>query len=138
MDNKCLNCSEHKRCKDSYKSWIFFIIGLIATAAIRVVTVLMHINPLYGKTAWYIGVGGFFLFFLYRYNIIKSRSDLILKNKLVDKIQQRDQLSASDYELLEGVMCSLNSKKERINFMFIFVLSAITLLIALYIDIFLA
>ena len=136
METKCINCSENKRCRDSYKSWLFFIIGLIATAAIRVVTVLMHINPVYGKIAWYIGVGGFFFFFLYRYNIIKTRTDLIRRNKLAEKIQQHEQLSATDYNLLEGILCSLNSKKERINFMFIFVLSAITLLIALYIDIF--
>ena len=137
MKEKCMNCSENKRCRESYISWVFFIIGLIATAAIRVVTVLMHIDPLYGKLAWYTGVGGFFLFFLYRYNIIKTRSDLILRNKLTEKIEQHQQLSADDYNVLEGIMCSLNSKKERINFMFIFVLSAITLLIALYIDIFL-
>ncbi len=48
-DKICLNCSQRKNCGDSFVSWIFFIIGLIATVAIRVVTVLMDINPLLGR-----------------------------------------------------------------------------------------
>jgi len=41
----------------------FFILGLIATISIRIVTVLMQLNPVYGKVAWYMGVGFFnFLF----------------------------------------------------------------------------
>ena len=37
----------------------YFIIGIIATVAIRVVTVLTHLDPIYAKVAWYIGVGSF-------------------------------------------------------------------------------
>ena len=76
-DKKCINCPEYSRCRDTYVSWIFFVIGLIATIAIRVVTVLIHINPLYGKTAWYIGVSGFLLFFIYKFNVNQARSKLI-------------------------------------------------------------
>ena len=43
---------------------VIAIIGIIATIAIRIVTVLMHWNPFYGKLAWYIGVGGFIIFLL--------------------------------------------------------------------------
>lgn len=68
-NTKCLNCVEYKRCRDSYVSWIFFAIGLVATIAMRVVTVLIHMSPLYGKIAWYIGVGGFFVFFIYKFRI---------------------------------------------------------------------
>ena len=117
-------------------SWIFFIIGLMATIAIRVVTVLMHLNPVYGKISWYIGVGGFFIFFLYKFNVTQTRSKLIEKQNIVDKINQKKELTEDDYKLISGILCSLSSKKERINYFFIFGLSAVALIIALYIDFF--
>ena len=83
---KCLNCEEKKNCQDSSVSWIFFIIGIIATIAIRVVTVLMHLNPIYGKTAWYVGVGGFFIFFVYRFRIAQSRVHLIREKELLQNL----------------------------------------------------
>lgn len=135
MENKrCINCVEHKRCKDSYTSWLFFIIGLIATIAIRIVTVLIHVNPIYGKAAWYIGVGGFFLFFVYKFKINQTRSRLIRQRGLMDKINQGKQLTEEDYNLLGAILCALSSNKERINYLFIFAFSAVALLLAIYMD----
>ena len=131
---KCIHCGEQKRCRDSSASWIFFIIGLLATIALRVVTVLMHINPIYGKIAWYVGVGGFFLFFLYKFSISKSRIRLIQKERLIDKMNQEEQLSKNDYKIMSEILCALNSEKERINYFFIFGLSALALIIAAYVD----
>lgn len=135
MNNaKCLNCIERERCRDSYVSWIFFIVGLIATVAMRIVTVLMHMKPFYGKIAWYVGVGGFFLFFIYKFKVSQARSKLIRKQDIVSKINQNKQLVEKDYEVISGILCALSSKKERINYFFIFALSAVTLTIAIYID----
>lgn len=137
MENKkCLTCIEYKRCRDSYVSWIFFILGLVATIAIRVVTVLTHINPVYGKTAWYIGVGGFFLFFVYKFRVAQARSRAITQRNLVDRIAQKGQLTDDDYSLISAILCSLSSRKEKINYVFIFGLSAIAILLAVYIDFF--
>lgn len=132
----CIDCPEYKRCRDSYTSWIFFIIGLIATIAIRIVIILMPMNPVYGKAAWYVGVGGFFIFFLYKYRIIQSRTAIIRQNELVNKIKHQGQLSKEDYNVIGLILCSLSSKKEKINYIFIFGLSAAAIVIALYIDIF--
>ena len=131
---KCENCIEYKRCKDSFASWIFFAIGLIATIAIRAVTILVNIRPIYGKIAWYIGVGGFVLFFIYKFRINQTRTRLIEKHNLVHKISQKNQLTDQDYELVSGILCSLRSKKETINYIFIFGLSALALALALYLD----
>lgn len=133
-DKKCVSCIEYKRCKDSYTSWIFFIIGIIATIAIRVVTVLVHLNPIYGKIAWYIGVGGFLLFFIYKYRVNQIRSRLILQKKLTEKINQNKPLDSEDYNLLGAILCALTSKKESINYIFIFGLSALALILAIYMD----
>ncbi|MFH1784023.1 MAG: hypothetical protein ABH868_03905 [bacterium] len=131
---KCVNCSEYKNCKDSFSSWIFFLVGIIATIAIRIVTVLIYVNPLYGKIAWYIGVGGFFIFFMYKYRVNSARSKLIEEKNLVAKINNQKELSGEDYSLIGNILCGLSSKKETINYIFIFGLSAVVLLLAIYID----
>ena len=131
---ECIDCVERKRCRDSFASWIFFIIGLIATIAIRVVIVLINVNPIYAKIAWYIGIGGFFIFFVYKFKISQTRAKFINERKLVDKISQKSQLTKEDYDLMNGILCYLTSKKERINYFFIFGLSAIALILAIYFD----
>lgn len=135
-NKKCLTCIERKRCRDSYTSWVFFIIGLVATIAIRAVTVLMYMQPIYGKIAWYIGVGGFFIFFVYKFRVSQARFRAISQRGLLNKINQEEQLTKEDYSLLGGILCSLSSKKERINYFFIFTLSALALILAIYIDFF--
>ena len=134
--NKCINCSEYKNCKDSFASWTFFIIGLIATVAIRVVTVLIHMNPIYAKIAWYIGVGGFFIFFVYKFRVSQARSKMIDEKSLVDKINYQKRLTEEDYKVIGSILCGISSKKERINYFFIFGLSAVALFLAIYMDFF--
>lgn len=132
----CADCREHSKCRDSLVSWVFFVVGLVATVAVRVVTVLMEVNPLYAKIAWYTGVSGFFAFFIYKFKVSMARAGLIRRGSLVDKLSGRKQLTDADYDLLENILCSVSSRKERVNFLFIFVLSALALLAALYIDFF--
>lgn len=137
MKNKeCLTCNEYKNCRNSFASWIFFIIGLIATIALRVITVLMHLNPVYGKMAWYLGVSGFFVFFVYKFRINLHRTKIINQREIVKKITDMRQLDKKDYEAIKTILCSLSSKKENINYLFIFGLSAIALVAALYMDVF--
>lgn len=131
---KCVDCVEDKNCRDSFSSWIFFIIGLIATIAIRVVTLLIHVNPIYAKIAWYIGVGGFFIFFIYKFRVNLNRTRIINKQNIVDKIDNMKQLTKDDYGFIRAILCALSSRKETINYLFIFGLSAVALLLAIYMD----
>ena len=131
---KCENCAEYRRCRDSYASWIFFIIGLIATIAVRAVTVLMHVNPVHGKIAWYIGIVGFLLFFIYKFKVSHARTELIKRAGLVDKIVDEKELTKEDYKLIGSLLCSVSSNKEKVNYFFIFALSAVALILAVYMD----
>lgn len=131
---KCASCREYKNCQDSFVSWFFFIIGIIATVAIRVVTVLIHLDPIYGKIAWYIGVAGFFIFFIYKFKVGQARAKLIKERELVDKINDKKELTQDDYAAIGVILCGIGSKKERINYFFIFALSALALVLALYMD----
>ncbi len=134
MDKKCLNCSEYKHCRDSFNSWIFFIIGMIATIALRVVTVLMHLKLIYGQIAWYVGVFGFFIFFVYKFRIDRARYKLIVKRGLIDKISEGDKVTEDDRRLIGAILCSLSSNKDRINYFLIFASSAVAIIVALYFD----
>ena len=133
-DQKCVNCAEYKRCRESGASLVFFIIGLVATIAIRAVTVLVHINPVYGQVAWYVGVLGFFIFFVYKFRVDRARSILIKKSRLMDKISGGDRIEKEDRELIGSVLCALSSSKDSINYFLIFASSAIALVIAAYFD----
>jgi hypothetical protein len=134
LKNKCLNCIERRRCRDSFASWIFFIIGLIATIAIRVVTLLIKVDPIYSKISWYVGIVGFSLFFVYKFRIGQERSKLIRRMNLIEKISRRKELADEDYRLIDAILCALSSRKERINYFFIFGLSAVALTLAVYLD----
>jgi hypothetical protein len=133
-NKRCVECSEYKNCKDSFASWIFFIIGLIATVAIRVVTVLIHVNPIYAKIAWYVGIGGFLAFFIYKFNVSRARSNILSQRNLIDKINSKKALTEDDYKVMGAILCGVSSRKEVINYFFIFGLSAVALLLAIYMD----
>lgn len=135
-NNKCLNCSEYKNCSDSFKSWIFFIIGLLATVAVRMVTLFIDYNILYSKILWYIGVMGFFAFFLYKFQVEANRAKLIKEKDLMNKIKENKGLEKEEYGLISDILCGLSSNKDRINYIFIFGSSVLALLFAVYMDFF--
>lgn len=130
----CVHCSEYKRCRESRASFLFFIIGMVSTIAVRVVTVLAHMNPVYGEIAWYVGVFGFFVYFVYKYRVDKARYRLIVKSRLMEKISKKEQIVDEDRELIGSILCALSSNKDRINYFLIFTTSALAIAIALYFD----
>jgi hypothetical protein len=136
MNKQCDNCGQKVHCRDSFISWLFFLVGLIATVSIRVVMVLDAYHPVYGKIAWYIGVAGFFAFFVYKFKVDIARSRLIRKEKLADKLHKKAVLEEKDYRLLSSILCSISSRKDLVNYLFIFASSMFALLIAVYVDLF--
>lgn len=121
-------------CGDSFVSWVFFAIGLIATISMRVIEPLNIIDPIYGKISWYIGVTGFFIFFQYKFISYKKRSDLVMKEDLISKIRSKGNFEDRDYSTLNEILCSITSKKDRMNFIFIAVLSILALLLVVFFD----
>jgi len=131
---QCKTCGMRKVCRDSARSWIFFAVGVLATVALRVIGPLSNVNPFYGKIGWYVGVAGFFIFFVYKYRILSARTKLIQKTGLVEKLAGNQQLTTQESTLLAEITCSQTSWKERANFFIIFALSLAALIIALYFD----
>jgi hypothetical protein len=134
LDRTCVNCRELKRCRENRASWVFFIIGMISTIAVRVVTVLAHLNPIYGQIAWYVGVFGFFIFFVYKFRVDRARYRIIVKSGLMEKVAQGDAIAKEDRALIGSILCALSSSKDRINYILIFVSSALAILMAVYFD----
>ena len=131
----CKNCDLRNECRDSAVSWIFLFIGIMAAIAMRLVVLLMHVNQFYAKAAWYTGISFFLVFFLYRYNISRFRAEGIEKNDLIVKMNQDKGLTKEDRKIVSNILCSLTSKKERINFAAIFTLSGIALAMAVIADV---
>ena len=135
-NDRCPTCTYYNNCKDSFASWIFFIIGLFSTIAIRIVTVLVDFNPWYGKIAWYCGVLGFFVFFIYKYRVESFRARAITQHQLLQKIHGKKNLTEEDFSLLGTLLCALNSRKDRINYFVIFSSSILAFFVAIYFDFF--
>lgn len=133
-NDTCANCGEYQRCRESAASVVFFLIGLIAIIAIRLVTILEHVHPFYGKLSWYVGVCGFIIYFAYKFKIDHSRSQLVKERGLQHKISHSESIGMEDRELIGSLLCALSSNKDRLNYFVIFFSSMIVLIIALYLD----
>ena len=134
MKHTCRACGEERRCRDSFVSWVFFFVGVVATVSVRAVTLLDSHDPIYGKIAWYIGVTGFFVFFLYKFRVDRSRARVIKEAKLAHKIHNHEKLSPDEYRLVGSLLCGLTSGKDLVNYVLIFTTSVLALLVALYMD----
>lgn len=133
-DERCENCSMKDACRNSRISDVFFLVGIVATVSMRVIEPLRNVDPLYGKLAWYIGVAGFFLFFVYKYKQSRDRSKTIYETGLKQKISGNEPLTDKERKLVSELLCSTDNRKEQINFFIIFALSLLALVIALIMD----
>jgi hypothetical protein len=66
----------------------------------------------------------------------RARYRLIQSRRLMDKLAQKNDLAQEDRRLMGSILCALSSNKDRINYLLIFVTSALALLIAFYYDFF--
>lgn len=104
---------------------LFFIIGVISAIAFRVIIVFQHMAPSWVRPIWYVGVIGYFIFFLYRYYISQKRRYAVRKNDLVNKISKGEILDENEREVTIYLLNSLLKSKENLNYLIIFVLSFI-------------
>lgn len=130
----CYDCFRLKSCKESMVSWIFFFIALIAVISLRAVNLVLNANLIFAKTLWYIGVLGFFVFFVYKFRYDQILHRELEKTDLKDKLLYKKELSEHDKDVLGTIICKLSSKKDKINYFFIFLSSALALGIAIYVD----
>jgi len=113
----------------------FFISGIIATVAYRMIIVLNLYNAFYVKVSWYIGTIGFILYFGHRYDIARKRANLIKKYNLV-KIVDDAGIHGDEKQALHYLVHTSLTSKSRWNSAVIFALTLVALFVAILIDIF--
>lgn len=121
-----------------HKKWIrlfYFISGIVATVAYRIIIVLNLYDALYVKVSWYIGTIGFILYFGHRYDVARRRANLIKKYNLV-KIIDDSGIHGDEKQALHYLVQTSLTSKSRWNSAIIFALTSLALVVAIFIDIF--
>ena len=111
-----------------YIMYSFFILGLLSAIAFRSIIIFQGIEPLWVRPVWYIGTVGYFLFFLYRYNISIKRKKAVEKFQLIEKLETNACLTEKDREVVLYLLSSIKFSLEDINYAIIFLLSVLAVI----------
>jgi hypothetical protein len=130
----CYDCFKLKKCKEKNINWVFFFLALAATISIRAVNFFLNTHPAIAKSLWYLGIIGFLIFFAYKFRKDNILQRELKSSKLVNKVLLNEELNKHDYEIIGTLLCKLSSKKDKINYFFIFFSSALALLLGIYAD----
>ncbi len=113
----------------AYIIYGFFLIGLVSAFAFRSIIVFQRLEPAWVKPVWYIGVLGYIGFFLYRYEITKKRKRVIKEYDLIGKVQANAGFSEEERDAVTYVLSSIKKSMEDINYLLIFLLSLLAILV---------
>ncbi len=113
----------------------FFLSGIIATIAYRIIIFLNAYSALWVDIAWYIGTAGFVFYFWHRYVVAKKRAELVKNYNLIETVDNSSIEPEKKQALHYLVETSLTSKS-RWNSGFIFLLSLFGLIAGIILDIY--
>ena len=113
----------------------FFLAGIIATVAYRIIIVLNWYSPLWVKVSWYIGTIGFILYFWHRFDVAKKRARLIKDYELIEAVDKIDCIDPQKKLALRYLVKTSLTSKSRWNSAIIFILSLLALFAGIFIDI---
>ena len=113
--------------------YFFFLAGIIATFAYRVIIILNYYSPYWVKVFWYIGTIGFMLYFGYRFEVQRRESRLVADYGLI-KIIRESKIEKKHKKALKHVVKIISSSKAKWNSFFIALLSSIALIIGIILD----
>lgn len=112
--------------------YFFFISGIVATIAYRIIFLL---NPFWVKVAWYVGTIGFIFYFGHRASIESKRAKLVKEYDLVNEIEKSNVAEDKKPALAYLTETTLTSKS-RYNSAFIFIVSLIVLIMGTIMDLY--
>jgi hypothetical protein len=102
---------------------LFFLIGVLSAISFRALIIFTHVHPEWFRPVWYLGTGGYVIFFLYRYWISYRRKQAIRQYALLEKLRGQEGLSGEEREVLIYLLSSLAKSREDLNYLLIFFLS---------------
>jgi hypothetical protein len=109
----------------------FFLLGLLSSVAFRGIILLQKYRPGWVRPVWYFGVIGYMVFFIYRYYISLRRKRTIAQTSVIEKIRDGATLSANEREAALYLLNSIRKSQEDWNYLAIFVLSIIAIILDL-------
>ena len=112
----------------------FFWTGILSTFLYRAIVVVNNYSKLWAQIFWYVGTIGFILYFAHRYQISQNRAKLIKTFDLRRKVKNLAGLTTDEKKAMDYVFTTLQSSKEKWNSIFIFVSSAVALILGFYLD----
>ncbi|MBI5556634.1 MAG: hypothetical protein HY885_03275 [Deltaproteobacteria bacterium] len=110
---------------------LFFVVGLVSALSFRTLMAIKDLRPELFRPVWYVGIIGYIFFFGFRFHITQKRKNAISARNLTAKIEKGEELSAEDRQVLTYILSSLQKSRENLNYLFIFVTSAIAILVDL-------
>lgn len=110
--------------------YFFFVAGLVATVAYRIVPFLA---PLQIKIAWYTGTIGFILYFWHRSYVENKRAILVKDYNLVDVVEKSD-IQGEEKVAISYLVKTSRTSTARYNSAFILIVSAMALALSIAID----
>ena len=113
--------------------YFFFLVGIIATLAYRVIIVLNYYSPYWVKVAWYVGTIGFTLYFGYRFDVQRRESKLVNDYDLL-KVIRKSGIDKKHKRVLNHVVGIVSKSKAKWNSLFIFLLSFAVLILGIILD----
>jgi hypothetical protein len=108
-----------------------FLLGLFSSVCFRVLLIADALYPPIFRPIWYGGVLGYCGFFWHRYRITRKRKGAIRGMDLITKVNQ-DRLDEEDKKAVSYILSSIDHSKEGLNYLIIFVLSALAIAADLY------
>ena len=108
---------------------LFFAIGLVSAFSFRILILFVYLRPEWFRFTWYVGIIGYTIFFLYRYRISQKRKKAVAEYHLIEKLEQEVDLGGEDRQVLIYLLSSIRNSRENINYLFIFVLSVLAVLL---------
>ena len=116
-----------------YLRTFFFLSGIIATIAYRIIIILNIYAPKWTNAAWYLGTIGFIIYFGHRYNIQSKKEKLVEKYDLLNAVENSS-IKGKQKLALDYIVRTTLTSKSRYNSAFIFILSTIVLIIGIIMD----
>ena len=113
---------------------IYFVIGIVATVAYRIIIFLNFYDPMWVKVSWYIGTIGFIIYFWHRYDVSRKRAMLVAENDL-EKAVRDSNLKGKQKSSVMYLVKTSRTSKSKINFVTIFGLSVAALIFGILLDV---
>lgn len=107
----------------------FFILGIFSALCFRSLLFFNKTAPELVRPVWYVSVIGYIFFFAYRWMITERRRKYVRKSHILNKIKAGKELSTQDKKIITYLLSSISKSKENLNYLAIFILSIIAIII---------